>query len=580
MKTLTIGLLSILVIPVWAQTTDSQSRNYYTTLPGTCVPGVIYTLLSGGVITSNTCGANGTSYTSLGTFGPVWNRWGTVLNTGEYSNNGQGATQEPSVLYENSSTYAPAILSSLEPNQFFFRMYFTCSFNSLYTCYAESLDGINWVPYASNPIITVGKYNGVVRNGSTIHIYVGGSGGANIFHYTSTNGPGVTLVNDAIVPPGSGWTAGGCYNSSELIISGTWNMLLECYSGTGVEAIGLWTSSDGSTWAAYSGNPVISRSGGAGGPVLYQVGSTYYAWVHGGDGSNGNGGVPSDLYRFTSTNLTSWTESPSAIVFGRGTADEGFGTTVGQVADPFLVSLGANGPVYLYYDANAQDAVQATSFPHIKLAIANMSMAQLVTTNEGAYPVFFPDYGMAYNNLLPGTTSPLDVGGPFQPWFNMWVGNAIRFCPTTNCNSGLSSPTTGTIAIGNGAQGDFSGTVKTTNGVFVGNTSAASYSTASNCSSSASPAVCGSAPAGAVAIPTGITTVSLVVNTTKVTANSEITLTPDDSLTIPGVTCNSTLATLVGGLAITARTPGISFTISYNGTIATNPLCIAYSIIN
>ena len=104
--------------------------------------------------------------------------------------------------------------------------------------------------------------------------------------------------------------------------------------------------------------------------------------------------------------------------------------------------------------------------------------------------------------------------------------------------------------------------------------------TTSNCSSAATPAVCAAAPAGAVAIPTGATSVTLVVNTTAVTANSEIFLHSDDSLTIAATTCNSTLATLVGGLVITARTAGTSFTITYNGTIATNPLCVAYRLVN
>lgn len=112
-----------------------------------------------------------------------------------------------------------------------------------------------------------------------------------------------------------------------------------------------------------------------------------------------------------------------------------------------------------------------------------------------------------------------------------------------------------------------------------GTTSSALYATATKCANGASPAVCAAAPAGAVAIPTG-TTVSLVVNTSAVTASSTINLTPDDSVTIGGTTCNSTLATLVGGMAVTARTPGTSFTVTYNGTIAVNPLCVAYQIIN
>lgn len=105
------------------------------------------------------------------------------------------------------------------------------------------------------------------------------------------------------------------------------------------------------------------------------------------------------------------------------------------------------------------------------------------------------------------------------------------------------------------------------------------YLTGSNCSSSASPAVCGSSAAGSVNIAAGSTTIQ--VNTTAVTANSQITLQADDTLgTKLGVTCNSTLATLVGGLAVTARTAGTSFTISFNGTIITNPLCLSYQLVN
>jgi hypothetical protein len=112
-------------------------------------------------------------------------------------------------------------------------------------------------------------------------------------------------------------------------------------------------------------------------------------------------------------------------------------------------------------------------------------------------------------------------------------------------------------------------------------TTSTSYATATKCTSSASPAVCGSAAAGFVAIPTGITSVALTINTTAVTANSTISFFSDDTLSTPlGVTCNSTLATLVGGLAVTARTAGTSFTVTYNGTIATNPLCVSYQIVN
>lgn len=105
-------------------------------------------------------------------------------------------------------------------------------------------------------------------------------------------------------------------------------------------------------------------------------------------------------------------------------------------------------------------------------------------------------------------------------------------------------------------------------------------STGSNCISAASPAVCGTASAGSIAIPTGAGS-TLTVNTTAVTANSQIFIYPDDTLgTRLGVTCNSTIATLAGGSAITARTAGTSFTLTFNGTIAANPVCVGFLIVN
>jgi hypothetical protein len=109
---------------------------------------------------------------------------------------------------------------------------------------------------------------------------------------------------------------------------------------------------------------------------------------------------------------------------------------------------------------------------------------------------------------------------------------------------------------------------------------AKAYATASNCSSSASPAVCGSAAAGSVAVPTG-TNATLVVNTTAVTANSQIFVQSDDTLgTKLGITCNSTLASLIVEPVVSARTGGTSFTITISGTTTTNPVCLSYFIVN
>lgn len=99
------------------------------------------------------------------------------------------------------------------------------------------------------------------------------------------------------------------------------------------------------------------------------------------------------------------------------------------------------------------------------------------------------------------------------------------------------------------------------------------YNTLSNCTSSASPSVCGSASSGAVSILNPAT--SVVVDTTAVTANSNIQVMFDSSLsTRLGVTCTATNP----GYTITARSPGVSFTIT--ATPGANSACFTYWIVN
>lgn len=106
--------------------------------------------------------------------------------------------------------------------------------------------------------------------------------------------------------------------------------------------------------------------------------------------------------------------------------------------------------------------------------------------------------------------------------------------------------------------------------------SAATYKTATNCSSAASPAVCGSAAAGSFMVAAAATTVT--VNTTAMTANSQILLQEDSSLgTKLGVTCNTVPATAPP--TITARTAATSFAVLTTVPV-TNPRCFSYSIIN
>lgn len=160
---------------------------------------------------------------------------------------------------------------------------------------------------------------------------------------------------------------------------------------------------------------------------------------------------------------------------------------------------------------------------------------------------------------VPGTWG-IGGGTPLATSNQSGTGN---ICMTTNCV--LVTPNLGTPSAINLANAT--------------NIPAANPRSLTNCSSSAAPAVCASAAAGSVVIAAGQTTVT--VNTTAVTANSQILVFPDETLgTKLSVTCNSTLATAASGLAITARTAATSFQISTLATVAVNPVCLSYVIVN
>lgn len=91
----------------------------------------------------------------------------------------------------------------------------------------------------------------------------------------------------------------------------------------------------------------------------------------------------------------------------------------------------------------------------------------------------------------------------------------------------------------------------------------------------ASPADCGAATTGSVTIAAGAT--SVVVNTSRVTGDSQILLLYDSSLgTRLGVTCNTTFSAPY----VTARSSGVSFTVTIASAPVTNPLCLSFLILN
>jgi len=173
--------------------------------------------------------------------------------------------------------------------------------------------------------------------------------------------------------------------------------------------------------------------------------------------------------------------------------------------------------------------------------------------------LLFANQGTDIFGILSGITGSFGSTGTLG-----WTSGAII---TASLDTGISRLSADVLGIGNGTQGDVSGTLQ-----------AAKYKTATNCANGASPAVCGSASSGSVAVPAG-TNPTLTVNTTAVTASSVIVLFEDESLGAKlSVTCQT--AVLPSAQFITARVAATSFTIQANGVFATNPVCYNYLILN
>ena len=102
------------------------------------------------------------------------------------------------------------------------------------------------------------------------------------------------------------------------------------------------------------------------------------------------------------------------------------------------------------------------------------------------------------------------------------------------------------------------------------------YSTTTNCADSAGDAACAAAPAGSVVIDAADT--NTVVSTTAVTPDSQVVIQEDSSLgTRLSVTCNTTIARTY---VVTARTAGVSFTVTASAAPVANPACLSYFLVN
>jgi sucrose-6-phosphate hydrolase SacC (GH32 family) len=139
--------------------------------------------------------------------------------------------------------------------------------------YATSSDGINWKKYAGNPVLNLGstgtwdsdvvRVNAVIKDGMTYRMWYVGNGHNRIGYATSTDGTHWTkYAGNPVLDVGSspGWDQGLVSFAGIIFDSGVYKMW---YSGGGATVfdgsvrIGYATSPDGIRWTRYPGNPVL-----------------------------------------------------------------------------------------------------------------------------------------------------------------------------------------------------------------------------------------------------------------------------------------------------------------------------------
>ena len=335
--------------------------------------------------------------------GGVWRQQGTVLSASGVDD--VGNVLEPTVIYEGS----PQLLSGYTN---VFKMWFTGGWGAtLNTYYAESGDGKLWTRRVA-PVVANRIRSFVTHQGATYYLFASdASVNTAIDLYTSSDGITFSLAQAAVISRSAGQWDDTVHNNSVYVESGTWYMLYDGLNAAGTQfSLGLATASSASgPWTKYVSNPVMTYTNGTlgGASQIHKVGSTYYVWVIR-TPAGLTGLLPSEIWRYSASALTGpWT---GIQVLPRTTFDEGAGLAVGQAADPSIIEVG--GKSYLFYIATTDGSVSA-GFTHIKLAIADMTIANLITTSEGVSAA-----GLGAQERISFFTGPTFISAVYE---NSWV---------------------------------------------------------------------------------------------------------------------------------------------------------------
>ena len=248
-----------------------------------------------------------------------------------------------------------------------------------------------------------------------------------------------------------------------------------------------------------------------------------------------------------------------------------------------------------------------TSLALTSLTSATFSSADWAVTNDCSLPgtTVVCAFSAGTASTVTQTTTNLAIPGHGSRVYKLvYTVSGVSGTPTASFtsaffNSGVNNPTNLNLVNGTWTQyfqsvlspGNFVITTTLTTGqaftlnnisaqeVVAGDINVGGKLRMGRCNNGASPAVCGAYASGTVAIPTGANP-TLTVDTTGIGQHGLVIISNDASEPPLSTTCNSTAATLAVLPYVSARTDSTSFTLSYLGTISTNPLCVSYLIVD
>ena len=212
---------------------------------------------------------------------------------------------------------------------------------------AESADGLNWTRLAGNPVLAPGAPGewdsgvitapDVIKDGSSYKMWFSGFDGSSWRIGFATSSDGCIWTKSAenpVLQPG----APGCWDDGNLsfpavLRDGVTYLMYYVGQNGSFQSIGLATSSDGTAWTRYPGNPVLGNGGAgtwesacAGAPCVLNASGLFRMWYSGSDGHNWNiGYADSDDGR-------NWTKHPAnPVLRRRGEGWESLGTLLPYV---------------------------------------------------------------------------------------------------------------------------------------------------------------------------------------------------------------------------------------------------------